>query len=76
METTGFGKGSAPLVIWLFVALGLGKALCSLLMVREEEKSGFTGQEAARKTGRLSQRDTVSAGLAVVAPMGWTRGQS
>lgn len=54
METTGFGKGSAPLVIWLFVALGLGKALCSLLMVREEEKSGFTGQEAARKTGRLS----------------------
>lgn len=44
-------------------------------MAYEEEKSGFTEQEAASKTGSPSQRDTGS-GLAVVAPRRWTKGQS
>lgn len=50
-------------------------ALCSLLMAHEGEKSGFTEEEAASKTRGLSQGDTGS-GLAVLAPMRWTEGQS
>lgn len=38
METAGLGEGSAPLVIWLTVALRQGKVLCSLLMAHEEEQ--------------------------------------
>lgn len=51
------------------------KALCSFLMAHEEEKAGFTEQEADSETGRLSQQDTGSD-PAVLAPMGWTKGQS
>lgn len=38
METAGLGESSAPLVIWLTVALRQGKVLCSLLMAHEEEQ--------------------------------------